>query len=85
MHYVYKYMLSVIERVFFLEKIYKETCLFFAKFTFSAKMRHMENMFFRIYKEGRFCQKRSELDFRCESGRKGEYRYPCCIVVLRLR
>ena len=28
------------------------------------------------YKEGRFNQKRSELEFRCESGRKGENRYP---------
>ena len=61
---------------YFLHKINKETC-FFAKFTFSARMRHMEKMFFSniTYKEGKFYQQQSELDFRCESGRKGENRY----------
>ena len=72
--------LSVIERVL-LGKRYKETCFFclfvFAKLTFSAKMRHEEKSFFSniTYKEGRLYQKRSELDFRCESGRKGENDY----------
>ena len=48
--------------------------IFFAKFTFSAKMGHVETHFFNItYKEGRFYQKRSELGFRrCGSGRKSE-------------
>ena len=45
---------------------------FFAKFTFSAIMRHVDFFSNITYKEGRFYQKRSELDFRCESGRKGE-------------
>ena len=42
---------------------------FFAKFTFSAKMRHVEKSFFRIY---HIKKERSELDFRCELSRKGE-------------
>ena len=89
MHMYIKDKLSVIDRVF-LRKIYKETCFFFfffsffffAKFTFSAIMRHEEKLFFCCffpnitYKEGRFYQKRSELDFRCGSGRRGKNRYP---------
>ena len=69
--------LSVIERII-LRKNIQRHMIFFAKFTFSAKMRHVETRFFIItYKEGRFYQKRSELGFgRCVSGRKSENRYP---------
>ena len=51
---------------------------FYVKFTFSAKMCHVDKLFFSniTYKEGWVYQKRSELDFRCKWGRKGENRYP---------
>ena len=79
MHFVYQDKLSVIERVF-LRKNTKKNVFFL--------LRHVEIFFFFFffffnifnfnitYKGGRFYQKRSELDFRCESGRKGENRYP---------
>ena len=74
--------LSVIERVCLRKNTQRNMFFFFffffPKFTFSAKMRHVENLIFSniTYKEGRFYQKRSELHFRCESGRKGDKRYP---------
>ena len=69
--------LSVIERMI-LRKNIQIHMIFFAEFTFSAKMRHVETRFFNMtYKEGRFYQKQSELGFgRCGSGRKRENRYP---------
>ena len=73
--------LSVIERVF-LRKIYKETCFFFVLFFcqvyfLSQNASCGKFVFSNItYKEETFYQKRSELDFGCESGRKGENRYP---------
>ena len=79
--------LSVIEQVFLRKKIYIATWFFFfvvfflllsAKLTFLAKMRNVEKIVFSniTYKEGRFYQKRPELDLRCESSRKGEHRHP---------
>ena len=73
--------LLVIERVFLRKNIQRNMfffCVFFCEVYFLGQNASCGKFVFSnvTYKEETFYQKRSELDFRCESGRKGKNRYP---------